>query len=91
MPYLNLKDDIWDYETDYNLLKETEIIKFINSLTTPVRRMHIQEIADTLRIPSRTLTNMLKRNVQRRRIKKLAHGIYASKKFTLDYYNDQVI
>tara|TARA_R110002126_G_scaffold193857_1_gene342086 strand:+ start:254 stop:538 length:285 start_codon:yes stop_codon:yes gene_type:complete len=89
MPYLNLRDDIWDYETEYNLIKEKELIKFIDSLETPVRRMEIQEVADTIRIPSRTLSDILKRNVQRRNIKKLAHGIYASKNFSLDYYNDR--
>lgn len=89
MPYLNLRDDIWDYETEYNLIKEKELIKFIDSLETPVRRMEIQEVADTIRIPSRTLSDILKRNVQRRNIKKLAHGIYASKNFILDYYNDR--
>ena len=57
------------YVDSYNDMKEKALIKYINSLDRVVRRKEIQMKADLLLIPSRTLSDMLKRSVEKRIIK----------------------
>ena len=61
----------------YNLTREKEIIKFINSYKTPLRRSQIKEYATKIGIKNRTLTDLLKRRVKSKELKRLSHGLYA--------------
>ena len=71
------------YAESYNDIKEKIIVNHINNLKKPINRMEIQEIASKMLIPSRTLSDILKRNVIDKNIKRLGHGIYSSKKYKL--------
>tara|TARA_R110000737_G_scaffold127456_2_gene160029 strand:- start:7 stop:240 length:234 start_codon:yes stop_codon:yes gene_type:complete len=71
------------YVDSYNDMKEKALIKYINSLDRVVRRKEIQMKADLLLIPSRTLSDMLKRSVEGRQIKRLGQGIYTGLDFKL--------
>ena len=71
------------YVDSYNDLKEKALIKYINSLDRVVRRKEIQMKADLLLIPNRTLSNMLKRSVEDKQIKRLGQGVYAGLYFKL--------
>lgn len=71
------------YVDSYNDMKEKALIKYINSLDRVVRRKEIQMKADLLLIPSRTLSDMLKRSVEGRQIKRLGQGLYTSVDFKL--------
>tara|TARA_R100000900_G_C3263351_1_gene150042 strand:- start:306 stop:539 length:234 start_codon:yes stop_codon:yes gene_type:complete len=71
------------YVDSYNDMKEKALIKYINSLDRVVRRKEIQMKADLLLIPSRTLSDMLKRSVEGRQIKRLSQGLYTSVDFKL--------
>ena len=66
--------DYRDY--DYNLTKEKSIIKFINSSKLPLQRKEIKEYAINLGIKDRTLSDMIKKNVKRAKIKRLSFGLY---------------
>ena len=71
------------YVDSYNDMKEKALIKYINSLDRVVRRKEIQMKADLLLIPSRTLSDMLKRSVEGRQIKRLGQGLYTGVDFKL--------
>tara|TARA_R110000744_G_scaffold238384_2_gene355845 strand:+ start:1344 stop:1577 length:234 start_codon:yes stop_codon:yes gene_type:complete len=71
------------YVDSYNDMKEKALIKYINSLDRVVRRKEIQMKADLLLIPSRTLSDMLKRSVEGKQIKRLGQGIYTGLDFKL--------
>jgi len=71
------------YVDSYNDMKEKTLIKYINSLDRVVRRKEIQMKADLLLIPSRTLSDMLKRSVEGRQIKRLGQGLYTGVDFKL--------
>ena len=71
------------YVDSYNDMKEKTLIKYINSLDRVVRRKEIQMKADLLLIPSRTLSDMLKRSVEGRQIKRLGQGLYTGLDFKL--------
>tara|TARA_R110002012_G_scaffold52944_2_gene136063 strand:+ start:11371 stop:11604 length:234 start_codon:yes stop_codon:yes gene_type:complete len=71
------------YIDSYNDIKEKALIKYINSLDRVVRRKEIQIKADLLLIPSRTLSDMLKRSVEGRQIKRLGQGLYTGLDFKL--------
>ena len=67
-----------EYDYYYNdLVAEKRIIEFINSSEVPLRREEIQDFGTKLGVKKRTLSNLLKRNVRKKKIARLRHGIYA--------------
>lgn len=67
-----------EYDYYYNdLVAEKKIIEFINSSEVPLRREEIQDFGTKLGVKKRTLSNLLKRNLEKKKIARLSHGIYA--------------
>ena len=56
--------DYKDYK--YNLVREKNLLEFINSTKKPLRRKDIKQYAVKLDIVDRTLSDILKRNVKAR-------------------------
>jgi hypothetical protein len=66
--------DYKDYK--YNLVREKNLLEFINSTKKPLRRKDIKQYAVKLDIVDRTLSDILKRNVKDGLIQRLSHGLY---------------
>lgn len=69
--------DYKDYK--YNLVREKNLLEFINSNEKPLRRRDIKQYAVKLDILDRTLSDILKRNVKDGLIQRLSHGLYIGK------------
>ena len=68
----------WSFENSYNDVKIKELVKWINEEERILERKEVLEKAKTMFIKERTLADILKKLVLRRKIQRLSHGLYSS-------------
>ena len=70
--------DDWSYENSYNEVKVKELVKWIDDENRLIERWEILEKSRLLFIKERTLSDILKKLVFSKKIKRLSHGLYSS-------------